>query len=333
MSSHTPLSSQESADSIWDSNELAGEQSASVRSTRTPARSSPSDGPESPTSVTSWHSFSPNSVHRDGLKLDELSMPLQIGSGIELVSGPAVFPAKTSVSPASDEDSRESDPDSPSPTSALWSDTDLRGSSWRTFPASYLPTAAEISPHFSGGYPNSVMAWQDESSTLAISAWRSDEGEYSSWPRVTLADVLEPTAPPRFFLSPRAAAGILRRASKRGRELPAALHSALTTLASRTPSPEPCTSDTTPTPTPSSPPVLLTMREGKEGGGKGPLLSENASLTLGTSQTQTLFDGPSVRRLTPVETERLMGWPDGHTIVAGWQTRASSRRSTPRAEE
>jgi site-specific DNA-cytosine methylase len=101
------------------------------------------------------------------------------------------------------------------------------------------------------------------------------------------------------------------------------------------------------------------MREGKPGGGKGPLLSENVSLTLATGNGQTLFqpyvkvirsgarddDGnlppevwakrdvsptlnvmdntgesratvlvtPMVRRLTPVECERLQGFPDGWT--------------------
>jgi DNA (cytosine-5)-methyltransferase 1 len=135
--------------------------------------------------------------------------------------------------------------------------------------------------------------------------------------------------------------------------------------------------------------TLLTMREGKEGGGKGPLISEGKSLSLSTSNEQTLFqpnvaiqydgynqkindtdiaqtlrlgrdssdfvaqpvepvmlnmqgskgnsatteDGISyslnamhghdvhaitvptmaVRRLTPIECERLMGWPDGWT--------------------
>src|SRR5207249_3565471 len=39
--------------------------------------------------------------------------------------------------------------------------------------------------------------------------------------------------PPRFFLSPRAARGILRRAEKRGRELPHRLHQALESLATR----------------------------------------------------------------------------------------------------
>jgi DNA (cytosine-5)-methyltransferase 1 len=129
--------------------------------------------------------------------------------------------------------------------------------------------------------------------------------------------------------------------------------------------------------------TLLTMREGKEGGGKGPLISEGKSLSLSTSNEQTLFqpnvaiqydgynqkindtdiaqtlrlgrdssdfvaqpiafdgfnqtvndvsqtiradksDGDhvgmiqenptmAVRRLTPIECERLMGWPDGWT--------------------
>jgi hypothetical protein len=128
-------------------------------------------------------------------------------------------------------------------------------------------------------------------------------------------------------------------------------------------------------------PILLTMREGKPGGGKGPLLSTDKSLSLSTSNEQLLFtptaipiqDGrdiekhqnglgvanegaPSytidqtgaqavaydeyndtiggevhhalragtkqstgvmttmaVRRLTPIECERLMGWPDDWT--------------------
>ena len=93
--------------------------------------------------------------------------------------------------------------------------------------------------------------------------------------------------------------------------------------------------------------VTLRNREGKPGGGKGPLLSAERSLTLGTANDQVVFtkqqfgrfeEGPSVdatlgardhaaqhtdvalgsvgvpRRLTPVECERLMGWPDQHTV-------------------
>jgi len=132
-------------------------------------------------------------------------------------------------------------------------------------------------------------------------------------------------------------------------------------------------------------PLLVRMREGKAGGGKGPLISEDKSLTLATANDQTLFaihphvigrapnagpqgkeyfdDGSAycmdsmgapqsiafaqnqrnevremevigslaaepgmkqttyirtsmqVRRLMPIETERLQGFPDNHTLV------------------
>lgn len=111
--------------------------------------------------------------------------------------------------------------------------------------------------------------------------------------------------------------------------------------------------------------IVLRNREGKPGGGKGPLLSEERSLTRASANDQVLFtmasgqakaeitrdkaptltnthDGAPIvfptidatdatkwgsnqwvdrgkvvpgipRRLMPIETERLMGWPDGHT--------------------
>ena len=93
--------------------------------------------------------------------------------------------------------------------------------------------------------------------------------------------------------------------------------------------------------------IILRMREGKPGGGKGPLLSEDRSLTLATANDQTMFvfygnrvndiriqddkintlqarmgtggnnmpmvASTEVRRLTPVECERLQGFPDGWT--------------------
>ena len=49
------------------------------------------------------------------------------------------------------------------------------------------------------------------------------------------------------------------------------------------------------------------------GGGKGPLMSENISLTIATSNDQTLFTKGTVRRLTPTECERLQAFPDGWT--------------------
>ena len=64
---------------------------------------------------------------------------------------------------------------------------------------------------------------------------------------------------------------------------------------------------------------VLKIRQGKAGGGKGALIGEEVSFTLATGQDQTLFDGTGtgyvVRRLTPVECERLQGFPSGWTDV------------------
>lgn len=95
-------------------------------------------------------------------------------------------------------------------------------------------------------------------------------------------------------------------------------------------------------------PMLMRMREGKEGGGKGPLLSEDQSLTLATANDQVLcfhenqraevtmsdtsgalkngggkpgqgysaaLIGMQVRRLTPIETSRLQGFADTYCHV------------------
>ena len=96
----------------------------------------------------------------------------------------------------------------------------------------------------------------------------------------------------------------------------------------------------------SEPPMLIRMREGKDGGGKGPLVSEDQSLTLATGNDQVLalrtdvtpkwgdvgftltqpspsgggqpaavMAGMQVRRLTPVETSRLQGFPDTYCHI------------------
>ena len=80
------------------------------------------------------------------------------------------------------------------------------------------------------------MASPTECWTLSTSEFPSDGGACSS----SLADVLEsPTVPglSKYFLSPKAAQGILRRAGRRGRSLPEPLETALLAVASSTPSP------------------------------------------------------------------------------------------------
>jgi hypothetical protein len=63
--------------------------------------------------------------------------------------------------------------------------------------------------------------------TLSTTEWHSDGGVCS------LSDILQSGhIPPEFFLTPKACQGILRRAEKRGLELPAQLKHALTEVAS-----------------------------------------------------------------------------------------------------
>lgn len=66
-------------------------------------------------------------------------------------------------------------------------------------------------------------------------------------------------------------------------------------------------------------PIVLKIRQGKPGGGKGALIGEETSFTLSTSQDQTMFvpseTGCVVRRLTPTECERLQGFPDAYTDI------------------
>ena len=67
--------------------------------------------------------------------------------------------------------------------------------------------------------------------------------------------------------------------------------------------------------------ILMRQREGKPGGGKGPLLQTEVSGTLATRNDQILFDGRKrkyiVRRITATEAERLQGFQDGHTDLTG----------------
>jgi hypothetical protein len=77
-------------------------------------------------------------------------------------------------------------------------------------------------------WSNSGMACPGESWTLSTS--ESHKGEDES----LLSDILETgDIPPRFFLSQKACAGILRRADKRGKELPEILRHALTQVMAR----------------------------------------------------------------------------------------------------
>ncbi|WEJ62186.1 DNA cytosine methyltransferase [Thiomicrorhabdus lithotrophica] len=61
--------------------------------------------------------------------------------------------------------------------------------------------------------------------------------------------------------------------------------------------------------------VAFKVRGGCEGGGKGYLGDNKTAFTLSTHQDQHLYDNYATRRLTPIECERLQGFPDNYTQI------------------
>jgi hypothetical protein len=172
--------------------------------------------------------------------------------------GRAVSHAKTLAPPESAQGLPVTVAALPLPISIWSSSENLGGWCWKTYPGYLLATKAAISEGSFTKWRGSGMAWRGEFWTRDFS--ESPKGGVGC----LLLQVLEPTAPARYFLSAKAAKGILERANRRGKLLPPLLQEALQALAT-----------------------------GME-----------------TSQ--------QVRRLTPMETERLMGWPDGWTVSKKW---------------
>ncbi len=146
------------------------------------------------------------------------------------------FPARTSPAPASEKGGKANDPSSSSTSSGKLRQRFRSGSSWRTSPACSLfeeePTSESSSPLWS----TSGIASPGECWTRGSSGCPSDVDVSSS-----LRDILEPPdqIPQKYWLSARAAAGILERASRRGRALPEPLRVALEAVASRLTTSEP----------------------------------------------------------------------------------------------
>lgn len=61
--------------------------------------------------------------------------------------------------------------------------------------------------------------------------------------------------------------------------------------------------------------IAFKIRGGCEGGGKGYLGNDNTAFTLSTNQDQHIYENMRVRRLTPIECERLQGFPDNYTNI------------------
>lgn len=91
-----------------------------------------------------------------------------------------------------------------------------------------LPTTEETSSECSWRWTNSGILEHGELALLNSSESPSNGDGYLA---CSLGDVLEQSPGPRYSLSPKAAAGILRRAAKRGRVLPEQLRLALEAVA------------------------------------------------------------------------------------------------------
>ena len=261
-------------------------------------------------------------------------------SSYVLTSSAAGSRARTSQSQEPEPDSPANGPvfSSTSPDSPqLFSHPEL-GSSLRTWTDSFPQTVDEISPSFSRRWPSSGFTTSPgECSTADTSECPSDGDASSSLPGVLSAEV-----PPRFYLSPRAAAGLLRRAAKRGRALPPPLSEALVALASQHREDDKTTTTTPhrqdmlwdpscagteattprsaedissqPKSGPSEPPATTSASIPPSGTPSSQAPSESTPATIPTEEPRP---APSLRRLVPTERERLQGFPDGWTIPYG----------------
>lgn len=111
------------------------------------------------------------------------------------------------------------------------------GSSLKTCPACCHPTEEKTWAPSSGRWGNWGMG--GPTACLTLNGSESPRGAAAS----SLSDILETgDLPEKYFLSPKACAGILRRAEKRGRKLPLSLKQALEHAAQMTTKPKPDTS-------------------------------------------------------------------------------------------
>ena len=155
---------------------------------------------------------------------------LTLFTHLPLMSSSEAPPVKTSPSPAFAPESRATV--APSRwTSADWSAYFARsGWSGKTSPVSCRRTEDGRWEPSSGRWQNSGMGSPGECLTLSTSEWTALPAQFLNDEGVcSLSDVLEAShlVPERYSLSPKACAGILRRAEKRGKKLPAMLEAAL----------------------------------------------------------------------------------------------------------
>lgn len=130
------------------------------------------------------------------------------------------------------------------------------------------------------------MKWEDDGAWCGELTTRNT-GECPNAVVVSrLSQILEETPHPKYNLTPKACQGILRRAERRGKDLPKLLKAGLIRQ-SQGASPQERTEAPAPTEAPTS--YAVRIRGGCDGGGKGALVQTEKSGTLGTGNDQTIF--------------------------------------------
>ena len=117
-----------------------------------------------------------------------------------------------------------------------------------------------------------------------------------------LSAILEENPHPKYYLSAKACAGILRRAERRGKELPEPLKQVLIRQ-SQGASPQERTEAPAPTEAPTS--YAVRIRGGCDGGGKGALVQTEKSGTLGTGNDQTIFAATPINLMVATRCKAL----------------------------
>jgi hypothetical protein len=235
------LCSAGSAGSTTDSRGLGFDTRSSVRAILGDEGCSPTGSPASPSTTTyeTWvkaqKAHDPDDCER--WEQTDLSPTLDAAGHAArtatLIFSAAASPVKTSQSPDNAKDSKPanaqaSSSSSPDVQTSLFQPEG--GSSLRTFPDYFPARTDEISPSYSRRWPSSGFTTSPGECWTADTSECPNDGAVSS----SLADVLQDDVPSKYFLSPKAAAGILRRAEKRGRELPSHLLAALEQVARTT---------------------------------------------------------------------------------------------------
>ena len=130
------------------------------------------------------------------------------------------------------------------------------------------------------------MKWEDDGAWCGELTTRNT-GECPNAVVVSrLSQILEETPHPKYNLTAKACQGILRRAERRGKDLPKLLKAVLIRQSQGT-SPQERTEAPAPTEAPTS--YAVRIRGGCDGGGEGALVQTEKSGTLGTGNDQTIF--------------------------------------------